>query len=78
MLMLHKTENHDGMDSMAHMIEVNVPAGKTVRFAPGGYHLMCMEAGPAIQPGRIVPITLKFKDGTRLAAAFAVRSATGK
>jgi periplasmic copper chaperone A len=77
-LMLHKSENKGGMSSMHHVDEVDVPAGGSVAFAPGGYHLMCMDAGPAIKPGSNVPVTLTFKDGGKLTAPFQVRNAAGK
>jgi len=50
-LMLHKSEMKGGMSSMHHVDEVDVPAGGSIAFAPGGYHLMCMQATPAIVPG---------------------------
>jgi copper(I)-binding protein len=77
-LMLHKSESTGGMSSMHHVDEVDVPAGGGVAFAPGGYHLMCMDAGPAIKPGAKVPVTLLFKDGSKIVAAFDVRNAAGK
>jgi copper(I)-binding protein len=81
MLMLHKTSNMDGMDGMTQMsdvAEIPVAPRETLKFSPGGYHLMCMNATPAIKPGGVVPVTLKFKNGTSLEAPFPVRSATGK
>jgi periplasmic copper chaperone A len=77
-LMLHQSEMTGGMSSMHHVDEVDVPAGGSVAFAPGGYHLMCMDAGPAIKPGSTVPVTLTFKDGGKLTAPFQVRNAAGK
>jgi hypothetical protein len=77
-LMLHKSENTGGMSSMHHVDEVNVPAGGSIAFAPGGYHLMCMQATSAITPGGNVPVTLMFKDGSKLTASFSVRNAAGK
>jgi len=77
-LMLHKSESTGGMSSMHHVDEVDVPAGGGVTFAPGGYHLMCMGAGPAIKPGARVPVTLLFKDGSKIVTAFSVRDAAGK
>ena len=77
-LMLHKSENTGGMSSMQHVDEVDVPAGGRVAFAPGGYHLMCMQATSAITPGGNVPVTLMFKDGSKLTASFSVRNAAGK
>jgi hypothetical protein len=77
-LMLHKSENTGGMSSMHHVDEVDVPAGGSISFAPGGYHLMCMQATSAITPGAKVPVTLTFKDGGKVTASFAVRNAAGK
>jgi copper(I)-binding protein len=78
MLMLHKSENMGGMSSMADVSDIAVPAGGTLAFAPGGYHLMCMDAKPILKPGGHVPVTLLFKDGAKRTASFAVRGATGK
>ncbi|HUO01470.1 MAG TPA: copper chaperone PCu(A)C [Rhizomicrobium sp.] len=78
MLMLHKSENKGGMEAMMDVSEVDVPGGGTVKFAPGGYHLMCMNATPAIKPGATIPVTLTFKDGAKRTAPFAVRNAVGK
>jgi periplasmic copper chaperone A len=76
-LMLHQSQSTGGMSSMHHVDEVDVPAGGGVAFAPGGYHLMCMDAGPAIKPGAKVPVTLLFKDGSKIVASFSVRDAAG-
>jgi copper(I)-binding protein len=78
MLTLHKSENSGGMSSMMHMENVDVPAGKSVSFAPGGYHLMCTNPAAAMKPGGKVRVTLDFSNGTKLDAVFAVRNAAGK
>ena len=78
MLMLHKSEDKGGMSAMTDVAEVPVAAGDTVKFVPGGYHLMCMDAKPAIKPGATVPVTLSFKDGGKLTVPFAVRNASGQ
>jgi periplasmic copper chaperone A len=78
MLMLHKSEEQGGMGSMQDVTSVAVPAGGTVKFAPGGYHLMCMNPTAAIKPGGNVSVTLDFSDGSQVAALFAVRNAQGK
>jgi copper(I)-binding protein len=78
MLMMHKSETKGGMAGMDMAGTVPVPAGGSVSFAPGGYHLMCMDAKPALKPGASVPVTLSFQDGARLTANFAVRNAAGK
>jgi copper(I)-binding protein len=78
MLMLHVSENKGGMSAMHEVTGVDVAPGGKISFAPGGYHLMCMDAKPAIRPGAKVPVTLIFKSGEKLTADFAVRGATGK
>jgi copper(I)-binding protein len=77
-LMLHKSESKGGLAAMDMVAAVDVPAGGSVSFAPGGYHLMCMDAKPALKPGATVAVTLNFQDGAQLTANFAVRNAAGK
>lgn len=72
MLMMHKSSN----GGMEHVMALDVAPGETLAFAPGGYHLMCMDA--KLKPGATVPVTFTFSQGAKLAANFAVRSATGK
>jgi len=78
MLMMHKSEEQGGMGSMEDVSSVAVPAGGTVKFAPGGYHLMCMNPTAAIKPGGSVSVKLGFSDGSQVDALFAVRNAQGK
>lgn len=78
MLMLHKSEEMSGMASMSDVAQIDVPAGGTLAFAPGGYHLMCMGPTPMLKVGASVSVTLEFADGSKVSAPFAVRSATGK
>jgi len=77
MLMLHKTDTASGMASMNDVTAIPIAVGDHISFAPGGYHLMCMEPTAAVAPGNKVPVTLVFLDGTKVTAEFAVRSATG-
>ena len=76
--MLHKSESMNGMASMEDVTSVPVPAGGFVAFAPGGYHLMCMNPTAAMKPGARVPVSLQFADGTRIVSAFAVKNAKGQ
>jgi copper(I)-binding protein len=59
-LMLHKSEDTSGTAMMMAVQNVTVPAGGTVNFASGGYHLMCMQ--PKMHVGERVPVTLDFQD----------------
>ena len=78
MLMLHRSEQKNGVDSMSMVEKVPVPAHGTVKFAPGGYHLMCTDPKAEMAPGRTVPVTLHFADGNSLTASFPVRGPGGK
>jgi copper(I)-binding protein len=77
-LMLHKSVSRNGEESMIMVPAVAIPAHGKVQFAPGGYHLMCMSPGPAMTPGKSVPVTLRLANGETLSASFPVRGATGK
>jgi periplasmic copper chaperone A len=76
-LMLHKSVTKDGTESMVMVPKVAVPAHGSLKFAPGGYHLMCMQPAAAMRPGKTVPVTLEFAGGKSLEANFPVRNATG-
>lgn len=73
-LMMHKSSQ----GGMEHVMSLDVAAGETLTFAPGGYHLMCMEAKPVLKPGARVPVHFQFAGNQSATALFDVRSATGK
>jgi periplasmic copper chaperone A len=77
-LMLHRSINQNGEERMVMVPSVPVPAHGSVRFAPGGYHLMCMSPGAAMTPGHSVPVTLRLANGETVSAQFPVRNATGR
>ena len=77
MLMLHKTVNESGRESMLGLARVTVPARGRLSFAPGGYHLMCTAPSSAVKLGNAIPVTLSFADGSTLRANFLVRGPTG-
>src|SRR5690348_2252534 len=64
MLMLHKSERKSGMESMSDVNAIDIPTGGTLKFAPGGYHLMCMNPRPVMKPGAAISVTLNFSDGS--------------
>ena len=69
-MMLHRTESSGGTERMVMVKSVAVPAGGKLAFAPGGYHLMCMQ--PRMKAGDSVPVTLAFEDGRKVTASFRV------
>ena len=76
MVMLHQSKEESGVEKMLSVKSVSVPPHGTIRFTPGGYHLMCMS--PSMKVGATVSITLKFADGQSVAAQFPVICPTGK
>ena len=77
-LMLHKSDQKSGVDTMSDVSSVDIPAGGTLKFAPGGYHLMCMDPGPVLKPGATVTVRLHLANGATIPAQFAVRSPVGQ
>lgn len=75
MLMLHQSMESSGMSMMMDVPSVTIPAGGSVRFSPGGYHLMCMQ--PKMAVGQKVPVTLNFQDGSSLILLVPVLGAQG-
>ena len=78
MLMIHQSSNKGGMSGKDMVDKVSVPAGGTVRFAPGGYHLMCDNPTPKLKVGSKVGVLLTLSDGSSVAAGFLVKNAAGK
>ena len=78
MLMMHQSSNKGGMSGMDMVDKVSVPAGGTLRFAPGGYHLMCDNPTARMKPGNKVAVSLKLSDGSSVTAGFVVKNAAGK
>src|SRR5215469_650279 len=70
MLMIHQSSNKGGMSGMDMVDKVSVPAGGTVRFAPGGYHLMCDSPTAKMKVGGKVAVSLKLSDGSSVTAGF--------
>ncbi len=70
--MLHQNKMENGVMKMLPAGELEIAPGDTLRFAPGGYHVMCMKPAADIRNRKSVPVTLKFKNGETLEAEFSV------
>jgi len=62
---LHRSVVDGAVMKMERMEAIDVPAGGTVRFAPGGLHMMIFGLKPEAAKG--VPLTLRFASGATLA-----------
>ena len=74
---IHRANLTAGVMSMAAQDRVAIPAGGSVSFAPGGYHLMFLDLTRTLKPGDRLPATLVFANGRRLAVNFAVGTGGG-
>jgi copper(I)-binding protein len=76
MLMMHQSKSTGGMSGMDMVNEVNLPPGGQVKFAPGGYHLMCEQ--PRLRIGTKAPVAIHLSNGSTVVVAFDVKNAAGK
>ena len=72
--MLHHTMTTDGQSTMEHMEEQAVPAGETVKFEPGGMHVMAMNPADTLQAGGTTQVTLTLGDGETIAFPAEIRA----
>jgi len=78
MVMMHKTVEEGGTSKMMPVDKIDLPAGGTVAFHPGGYHLMFMHAEHGVKVGSRIPVTLMFSGGGKVTAQFEVRGPTAR
>lgn len=72
-VMLHDTQEKDGIARMMHLETLDIPAGETVVFAPGGMHVMFMGLdGDPFEPGETIPATLVFETAGEVEVEFLV------
>ena len=64
----HGMPSMSGATTMRPIKALPLPAGQTVKLAPGGYHLMLYDFDASIVPGGAVPLRLQFADGTSVLA----------
>ncbi len=63
--MLHETAEWDGQVDMQELIQVAVPRGGEVVFAPGGKHVMAMALDDTLSAGGETEVTLSFVNGDK-------------
>ncbi len=71
---LHETKMTGDMMRMSKTERVDVPAGASVVFKPGGLHLMVFQLSRAFEPGRTAAITLRFADGRVIKVQASIRA----
>ena len=58
---IHNMTMTNGVMKMFQVDGVDIPAGKTVKLAPGGYHVMMMGLKQQMKTGERVPLKLTFE-----------------
>jgi len=70
---MHETLKEGGMMKMRALDAVDVPAGETVKFEPGGRHVMMWNVNSGIKPGGKMTMMFTFASGTQLEYPMAVQ-----
>lgn len=52
----------DGMMQMREVDRVAIPAGESVAFEPGGYHVMLLDLAAPLETGDTIDLTLTFEE----------------
>ena len=75
---IHQTVTEDGRTRMEKLDGLEIPAESSVELAPGGKHLMLLEAREQPQAGQMLTLVLEFDDGSLLDLMMPVRQETGR
>ena len=67
----HETAEWSGQIDMQELLQVDVPAGESVTFEPGGKHVMANDVDAALEAGGEIEVTLSFVRGDKV--SFPVR-----
>ena len=71
---IHAHTHQNGTMSMRPVSEVVVPAGKSISFEPGGYHLMLFGLKKSLSDGEEHRVTLLFEGCPEVTVTLPVRS----
>jgi copper(I)-binding protein len=75
---VHETTVVDGTAQMGEVEGVDIPAGGTVTFEPGGYHVMLMEIPEPLEVGAQIDVTLTFEQAGDVDVSAEIREFTGE
>ena len=71
--MIHETKTEGGMSKMRAHEQLVVAPGETVKFEPGGLHVMLHGLTQPLAVGQSVPLVIHLGDGTKVSIAAVVR-----
>src|SRR3954466_8860926 len=71
---IHEMSMNNGVMTMRPLDGgLTIEPGKTVKLAPGGYHLMMLELKSPFKKGDQIPVTLEFEKAGKVAVSFEVQ-----
>lgn len=73
--MMHDTTTQNGVTQMYPAPFINLPKGETVKFAPGGKHVMAMDLDPSLAAGGTTDVTLTFAGGDKTTVSAKIQPA---
>jgi len=72
---VHEMATVDGVMKMRHLEQgLTIEPGKTVKLAPGGYHVMLMDLKNPLKEGDKVPVTLEFEKAGKVPVTLDVQA----
>ncbi|MAL78511.1 MAG: hypothetical protein CMN55_05275 [Sneathiella sp.] len=72
---IHNVSMTDGVMKMFEVEGVEIPAGETVEFKPGSYHIMLMGLKQPLTKGSTFPLTLEFAKAGKINVTVEVKEA---
>ena len=76
-VMIHRTEQEEGMAKMVHQKKVTLAPNSRLTFKPGGYHLMLMKPAKPLKVGDKVSIDLIWENGAKQPVTYMVKKHMG-
>ena len=71
---IHEMTMNDGVMTMRLLDQgLTIEPGKTVKLAPGGFHLMLLDLKSPLKRGDKVPVTLEFEKAGKVTVSFDVQ-----
>ena len=71
---LHEMKMDNNIMKMRAIGGLDLPAGRSVEFKPGGYHVMLMDLKVQVKEGDIVPLTLVFEGADKKRETLEIRA----
>jgi copper(I)-binding protein len=73
-IQVHQMATNNGVMTMRPLDDgLTIEPGKTVKLAPGGYHLMLVDLKSPLKKGDEVPVTLEFEKAGKVKVSFDVQ-----